>query len=207
MKAYPSVQALIDDLKSTADIRGTELHINNEEAFRREKVDRLVYSAVFGDDEVAPAARWIIWQAGQALDVLPASIHDFYMAGGQNAWDHQTTPAINVRGMAYNTARAVIRTALKHDTRQFIFEIARSEIGYAGQRPEEYATVMIAAALREGYRGTLFIQGDHFQVNAKNYGKDANKEIQSVKDLTLEALAAGFYNIDIDSSTLVDLSF
>lgn len=207
MNAYASVQSLVDDLKSIADIRGAELHISNETALRHEKMDRLVYSAVFGDDEVKPAARWIIWQAGQALDVLPASIHEFYMAGGQNAWDHQTTPAINVRGMAYNTARAVVRTALKHDARQFIFEIARSEIGYAGQRPEEYATVMIAAALREGYRGTLFIQGDHFQFNAKNYGKDSDKETKSVKDLTLEALKAGFYNIDIDSSTLVDLSF
>lgn len=207
MKAYDSVQALVDDLKGTADIRGAELHVSNEAALRREKMDRLVYSAVFGGDDVKSAARWIVWQAGQALGVLPASIHEFYMAGGQNDWDHQTTAAINVRGMAYNTARAVIRTALKHDARQFIFEIARSEIGYAGQRPEEYATVMVAAALREGYRGTLFIQGDHFQFNAKNYGNDADKETQSVKDLTLEALKAGFYNIDIDSSTLVDLSF
>ena len=31
---------------------------------------------------------------------------------------------------------------------------------------------MLAAALREGFRGPLFIQGDHFQVNAKKYAVD-----------------------------------
>jgi hypothetical protein len=28
---------------------------------------------------------------------------------------------------------------------------------------------MIAAALREGCKGPVFLQGDHFQVNAKKY--------------------------------------
>ena len=31
---------------------------------------------------------------------------------------------------------------------------------------------MLAAALREGFRGPVFIQGDHFQVNAKKYAVD-----------------------------------
>jgi fructose-bisphosphate aldolase, class II len=67
-------------------------------------------------------------------------------------------------------------------------------------------SVMIAAALREGYRGPLFIQGDHFQVNAKKYKADPKPEVDAVKQLVKEAVAAGFYNIDIDTSTLVDLS-
>ena len=33
----------------------------------------------------------------------------------------------------------------------FIFEIARSEIGYTEQRPHEYAAIVLAAALREGF--------------------------------------------------------
>jgi fructose/tagatose bisphosphate aldolase len=85
-------------------------------------------------------------------------------------------------------------------------EIARSEIGYTDQRPAEYVSVMIAAALREGYRGPVFIQGDHFQVNAKKWKVDPKTEVDAVKMLVKEAVAAGFYNIDIDTSTLVDLS-
>ena len=64
----------------------------------------------------------------------------------------------------------------------------------------------MAAALREGFRGPLFIQGDHFQVNPKKFAADPAGEVDAVKQLAREAVAAGFYNIDIDTSTLVDLS-
>ena len=117
-----------------------------------------------------------------------------------------TVPAINVRGMAYDTARAIFRTAVRMHAGAFILEIARSEIAYTGQRPAEYVTVMLAAALREGFRGPVFIQGDHFQVNAKKYAADPAGEVAAVKQLALEAVSAGFYNIDVDTSTLVDIS-
>jgi fructose/tagatose bisphosphate aldolase len=65
---------------------------------------------------------------------------------------------------------------------------------------------MLAAALREGFRGPIFIQGDHFQVNAKKFAVDPVTEVNGVKQLAREAIAAGFYNIDVDTSTLVDLS-
>src|SRR4030095_1431328 len=88
-----------------------------------------------------------------------------------------------------------------------IFEIARSEIGYTEQRPHEYAAVVIAAALREGFGGPVFIQGDHVQTNAKKYNSpDRDEEIDALRALIKEEIAAGFYNIDIDTSTLVDLS-
>ena len=61
-------------------------------------------------------------------------------------------------------------------------------------------------AIREDFRGPLFIQGDHFQVSASAYYKgDREKELAALRALIEEALAAGFLNIDIDSSTLVVL--
>src|ERR1043166_6437041 len=108
--------------------------------------------------------------------------------------------------MAYDTARAIFRTAIRLDAAAFILEIARSEIAYTDQRPAEYVAVMLAAALREGFRGPVFIQGDHFQVNAKKYATDPKTEVDAVKALAREAIHAGFYNIDVDTSTLVDLS-
>jgi fructose-bisphosphate aldolase class II len=129
------------------------------------------------------------------------------MARGKGEVPPVTVPAMNVRGDSYNTARAIFRTAKKLDGGAFILEIARSEIAYTEQRPSEYVAVMLAAAMREGHRGPVFIQGDHFQVNAKKYKADAKAEVAAVKQLALEAISAGFYNIDIDTSTLVDLSF
>ncbi|MGH9420970.1 MAG: class II fructose-bisphosphate aldolase, partial [Thermoanaerobaculia bacterium] len=151
-------------------------------------------------------ARWLIWEIGQAIGVVPSSIHDLYLARGRGETGGYTVPAINVRGMAYDTARSIFRTAIKLNAGAFLLEIARSEIAYTDQRPSEYVAVMMAAALREGWRGPLFIQGDHFQVSAKKFAVDPETEVDAVKQLAREAVAAGFYNIDIDTSTLVDLS-
>ena len=46
-----------------------------------------------------------------AAGIRPASIHDLYMAMGRGDAGGFTVPAINVRAMAYDTARAVIRAA------------------------------------------------------------------------------------------------
>jgi fructose/tagatose bisphosphate aldolase len=99
----------------------------------------------------------------------------------------------------------VFRAAMSRSVGAMIFEIARSEMGYTDQRPAEYVASVLAAAVAEGYRGPVFIQGDHFQVSAKRYGADPAGELAAVRDLTREAIAAGFYNIDVDTSTLVDL--
>ena len=69
------------------------------------------------------------------------------------------------------------------------------------------AAVVLAAALREGFSGPVFIQGDHVQTNAKKFNSpDKDKELDALRALIREEIAAGFYNIDIDTSTLVDLS-
>lgn len=170
------------------------------------QLDALVRQAVFGEDDAREDARWLIWEIAQALGIHPSSIHDFYLARGRGAYDNLTVPAINLRGMAYHTARAVFRTAKTLDAGAFILEIARSEIAYTDQRPGEYVAVVLAAAIREGFRGPLFIQGDHFQLSAKKFATNPEQEVGAVKQLAREAVAAGFYNIDIDTSTLVDLS-
>ena len=169
-------------------------------------MDQLAVSAVFGNDGERDDARWLIWELAQAVGVLPSSIHDLYLARGNGKTGGFTVPAINVRGMAYDTARAVFRTAARLNAGAFICEIARSEIAYTDQRPGEYVAVILAAALREGFRGPVFIQGDHFQVSARKFATDPETEVNAVKQLAREAVDAGFYNIDIDTSTLVDLS-
>ena len=188
-------------------VRDSSVTVTNEKALAGDAMDKLVRQAVFAKDEHdRNYARWLIWEIGQAVGVRAASIHDLYMARGRGEIGGFTVPAINVRGMSYDTARAIFRVAKKLDAGAFILEIARSEIAYTEQRPAEYVAVMLAAALREGFRGPVFIQGDHFQVNAKKYAGDPKAEVEAVKALIREAIPAGFYNIDVDTSTLVDLS-
>lgn len=170
-------------------------------------VDRLAWTGVFGEGEVRQAARATVLEQAHSSGVYPASIHALYLARGRGETPTDfTVPAINIRGMAYDTARALFRARRALDAGAVICEIARSEISYTDQRPAEYVHVILCAALREGWRGPVFIQGDHFQVNAKKYAGDPDGELKAVRELTAEAIQAGFYNIDVDTSTLVDLS-
>ena len=201
-------QATAPTARFGGDVRAANGRVTvlREQALRSPQMDALVRDAVFGRGQARDQARWLIWEIGQAVGVYPASINDLYLARGRGEIGGFTVPAINVRGMAYDTARSIFRAAITREAGAFIVEIARSEIAYTDQRPAEYVTVVLAAALREGFRGPVFIQGDHFQVNAKRFAEDAIGEIAAVKQLAFEAVQAGFYNIDVDTSTLVDLS-
>jgi fructose-bisphosphate aldolase, class II len=172
---------------------------------RSAATDQVVWQAVFGSGEEREAARWLLWELGQATGARPASINGLYLARGRGDVGGFTVPAMNVRVMGYDTARAIFRAALAGKAGAIILEIARSEIAYTEQRPAEYVSVMIGAALREGYALPLFIQGDHCQVNHKKYQADPAAEVGEVKKLIAEEIGAGFYNVDVDTSTLVDL--
>ncbi len=187
-------------------VPGGGVRLSKPDALRGPATDTLVRQAVFGNEPEREAARWLLWELGQATGARPASINDLYLARGRGECGGFTVPAINVRMLAYDTGRAVFRAALAGKAGAIILEIARSEIAYTGQRPDEYVAVIIGAALREGYTLPLFIQGDHCQVNAKKYAADPEGEVGEVKKLIAEEVAAGFYNIDVDTSTLVDLS-
>ncbi|HET9480447.1 MAG TPA: class II fructose-bisphosphate aldolase [Candidatus Polarisedimenticolia bacterium] len=187
-----------------------EVAVRDPARLRAEAIDELARQAVFADSpQDKERARTLIWEAARQTGVRPASIQPLYEAMGRGEVSGFTTPAINVRGMAYDTARAVVQAVRAGGVGAFIFELARSEMGYTFQRPGEYVSVVLAAAVREGFEGPVFIQGDHYQVNPGKFaagGETRATEIQAIKDLIAEAIAAGYGNIDIDASTVVDLS-
>ena len=204
-----SAQDLVAGLDGIARIQGSRLLIDDEASLRGELIDRLADEAVFNPDgAIREAARWLIWSASQALGCGSASIHELYMARGRGEFPATkfTVPAINVRASAYLVAGQAFTAALERDAGALIFEIAKSEMAYTDQRPAEYTAVILAAAIRSGWVGPVFLQGDHFQFNATKWAEDPGTEMSGLKQLTSEAVAAGFCNIDIDSSTLVDLS-
>ncbi len=186
--------------------RDGSLQVLAPERFRTEVIDSLVWTAVFGKGDARDAARPAIREAARSLGILPASILPLYQARGRGEVSGFTVPAVNLRMLCYDTARAAFRAAREQDVGALIFEIARSEIGYTDQRPAEYAAVVLAAAIRESFQGPLFLQGDHYQTNPKKMKESPEKEIAAIEALIEEAIPAGFFQIDIDTSTLVDLS-
>jgi fructose/tagatose bisphosphate aldolase len=205
---YHTKEDLLNDLKGIIKIqKNGAVKIFDKDALRHKKIDTLVYNAVFNKEGfLKDACRWLIRTAGNNLGIVSSSIQSLYEAIGKKEYSGFTVPAINIRGLTYDVSRSIFRAAKKNHVGAFIFEIARSEIGYTDQRPAEYTAAILAAAIKEGYEWPVFIQGDHFQINVKKYEKDKDGEINTVKKLIKEAIDAGFYNIDIDTSTLVDLN-
>jgi len=178
-----------------------------EKSVSPDKIDALVNEAALATDaKVKDKAQQTIRELASKQGVFLSSIQGLYEAAGKGLYSGITVPAINIRGITYDVARAVFRAALKNKVGAFIFEIARSEIGYTGQRPGEYAACVLAAAIREGFEGPVFLQGDHYQVSQAKYSSEPEKESNAIKEIIRESVAAGFLNIDIDASTLVDLS-
>ena len=170
-------------------------------------IEKIAWDLIMSDDlAIKEKLAKKIFDIAYKKGIYPSSIHQFYMARGRGELGGFTVPAINLRSMTYDLAKAIFRVAKINSSGAFIFEIAKSEMGYTSQPPIEYSSVILAAAIKEGYAGPVFIQGDHFQVNAKKFQESPDKEIESLKALISESVEAGFYNIDIDSSTLVDLS-
>ncbi|MCX5711743.1 MAG: class II fructose-bisphosphate aldolase, partial [Candidatus Omnitrophica bacterium] len=170
-------------------------------------VERIVLELINNDDtaakrKLAKKISDIAYKKGIYL----SSIHEFYMERGKNEFSGFTVPAMNLRSMTYDLARAIFRVAKRNNSGPFIFEIAKSEMGYTAQPPIEYSAVILAAAIKENYEGPVFVQADHTQVNAKKYLENPEKELESLQALIADAIGAGFYNIDIDSSTVVDLT-
>jgi fructose/tagatose bisphosphate aldolase len=178
---------------------------NTEKSRASNEIDILVQEAVFGSEEIRNERRQKIRQIAKAQGIFPASIDGLYQASGKGLYHGITVPAINIRGITYLVAAAVFNAAVENKVGAFIFEIARSEIGYTMQRPDEYTVCLLGAAIREGYKGPIFIQGDHFQVNHKQYSLAPEQELLAIKELIREAVNAGFLNIDIDASTVVDI--
>ena len=203
-----SLPELIGLLEGTARIEGARLVITDEAAFRARTIEDLAWTQTFSADEATvEAARWLIWEASQELGARSASIQELYAARSRGEVSGFTVPAINIRMDTFDMATTLFATAKAKAVGPVILELARSEQTYTWQRVFEYAPNILAGAIAAGWVGPVFIQGDHYQFNAKKYADDPEKMTEEIRKACRDAIAAGYRNIDIDSSTLVDLSF
>lgn len=202
-----SVTDLLALLGDTASLDGERLVIVDEAAFRDRPIRDLAWSATFSEDAaVVEAARWLVWEASQALGARSASIQELYVARARGEVHGFTVPAINLRAQTFDMARTIYEAARASDVGAVILELARSEQTYTWQRPVEYVTSVLAGAIAAGWSGPVFIQGDHYQFNAAKYAADPDKVNEEIRGACRQAIEVGYRNIDIDSSTLVDLS-
>ncbi len=206
MKLFSNTSELKDFIAGMIEVNGDDVKVLDEAKLKAE-IRTLDDNAVLAENEdVKNAARWLIIEAAQSLGAIPASINDFYFARGRGEFSGITVPAINVRGFSFDFASAIFEVSKKLNNNAVIFEIAKSESGYCKKTPAEFTPSLLAAAIATGYRGPVFIQADHSQFNAKKYKENPEAELAALKAFVKECIDNFYYNIDCDSSTLVDLS-
>lgn len=156
---------------------------------------QLVQQAVFGENRAQ--AQEEIKKLAKSKGIFFASTQALYEKMARGEVGGFTVPAFNLRTLTFDAANAVFRAAKREKAKAFILELAQSEMGYTNQTPQEYAACCLAAAIEEGWEGPVFLQGDHFKIT-----QDAPAAIDELKSLIVQAIEAGFYNIDIDFSAL-----
>ena len=202
-----SVPELLARISAAAHVEAGRLVVDDAGRFRGEPIRDLAWAAAFSEDAATvDVARWIVWEASQALAARSASIHELYMARAHGDVELFTVPAINIRAQTFDMARVVFEAAEADDVGAVILELARSEQTYTYQRPIDYATACLAGAIAAGWQGPVFLQGDHYQFNSKKYATDPEAMTEEIRKACNLAVDAGYRNIDIDASTLVDLS-
>lgn len=204
---FQNIEELQNELKGTVSLSEEAIEVLDEKKFYESGIDDLVYSGVLSDDaQLRHLARVYIRKLAKHFGVFPASIYPLYEAFGKGEVKGFTVPAINMRTLTYDVAREIFKKAIAHEAGAFIFEISRSEMEYTKQNQDEVAVCILAAAIKEGYEGPVFLQGDHYQFDLKKFREYPQGQIDEIELSIKDALSASFYNIDIDASTLVDLS-
>jgi len=174
---------------------------------RHKEIDVLVKELILSDDvEAKQKVALEIVGAAKSKNIFLSSTKEFYQARADERVKDFTVPVINLRGLTYDLARAIFRVAQKINAGAFIFGLSKTEINYTAQSPMEYMGVVLAAAVKEGFSGPVFLQANHMQVKDRMFFIDPEKELNVVRQLIEDAVGAGFYNIDLDSSTLLDLN-
>jgi fructose/tagatose bisphosphate aldolase len=208
IKTCASREELIQNVLKGATLENQTLKVTDPGAFKGCLPTLAANVAEFGAGsatmDVRTLAAWIIGEAAQQLGAKLNSPQEAYVAIAEGKIDRQICfPAVNVRGNSLDTARALFRAAVDNKVGALIVEIARSEMGYTGQSPMEFAAIIQAAAVLEGFSGPVFLQGDHVQLKSKPVrqgGEAAQKEITAHSDLIRELLTRGFGSIDLDMS-------
>jgi len=106
--------------------------------------------------------------------------------------------AANIR--IQHTLRGIMEAAKEMDA-AMLFEIAKSEVGYTDQQPEEYARFCRQVAREIDFNTPYCIHGDHTTVS-----ENTPAAIASAEDLIRKEVEAGFTSFAIDASHNFDLN-
>ena len=109
------------DLKGVLQANGG-VEVVDAEKLRSKFTDQLAATAALApSDEVKNYSRRLIRGAAAQLGIRSASILPLYKARGRGECGGFTVPAINIRGLTYDTARAIFRARRREKADAVLF--------------------------------------------------------------------------------------
>lgn len=200
---FRMMSELNDTIKHTLQIKRGGVEILNPEVARGVLTDRLIFNAVFhSETQIKATSRWLIKAIGQSLNIFSSSTHGLQNILNPPARKKMKTPVLQTPHLSYDIARAVFQAIQKHHMGPVIFELGESSMESENQSPGEFSATIFAAAIREEYQGPIFIQAHHIQVNTESFQRAPDKEIQKLKNLIIESIATGIYNLWINGFSI-----
>ncbi|GEM_PF-291153 len=196
---FENKDQLLEALKGvvTLDSSYNVQSIDNFEALQK-LVPVLYYNYSYSTDkDIIAITRNIARQGAEKIGTTPASLANIYQEQSKGLRKF-TIPSNNVRLLPLESIQAILRAANKLNAGAFQIELARSEYGYTNITYDQLVTIGLFAALVENYRGPIHFKLDH----SSNTEKDLQEGFRTTFKLQEEAIRAGVYNIDIDSSAL-----
>ena len=205
---FESVKEMTDAVKPAATVLSDRVSVTNAAAVTGDLVDRLVWTAVFGADaELRGTARWIVRSlaaaAGHPAGVDPRPVHGdgprrrrrLHGAGDQRARDGLRHGARgHPRGEEAERRRVHLRDRALGDR---LHRAAAARVRGRRARRRRCAKASPARCSSRAITSR--------PTRRSTTAPSATRSWTALRALIKEEIAAGFYNIDIDTSTLVDL--
>ena len=110
-----------------------------------------------------------------------ASIHELYMARGRGEVSGFTVPAVNLRTQVFDMVGAMCRAAQSIDCGTIISSSHAASRSTRSSGPASTSPTCSQVAIAAGWHGPVFVQGDHYQFNAKKYAPDAESTTEGVE--------------------------
>ena len=123
------INELLDLVENSVNYSHGKVIITDKKVFQ-ENISRWVEVSSLETGSRQGWSRYLVRLAAIELGIFPASINELYLARGRDEVPHTfTVPAMNMRVLSFDAARAAFKAASSVGSNAIIFEIARSEMG------------------------------------------------------------------------------
>lgn len=117
-------------------------------------IDAFARNAVFnGDPRIRRRLRHALREAAAVAGIVSRPLCGLLDALQRQRGEIGTLLSFRLGGHCYDLARMILRTAVQQEAGGIVLEQ-----GWTGQSPWEFSALMLAAALREGWQGPLFLR-------------------------------------------------